>query len=75
MSITRNPRLEIALVAALTVVGIVMTVWAVLTHSAVLVAPGALIITVGGAWLGNAMARHGVRLIPAASAGATEGEG
>jgi hypothetical protein len=75
MSITRNARLEIALAVALTVVGIVLTAWAVLSRAALLVAPGALLITIGGAWLGNAMARHGVRLISATRANAAEGEG
>ena len=46
--------------------GIFMTTWAVLAHLAIVVAPGALLITAGGAWLGNALARHHVHLIPSA---------
>jgi hypothetical protein len=52
-----------------------MTTSAVLAHVAILVAPGALVITAGGTWLGNAMARHHVRLIPSPIDGAQEGDG
>jgi hypothetical protein len=68
MPLTQNARVELPLAGALTVVGIGMTAWAVLAHAALLIAPGALVITVGGAWLGNAMARHGVRLSSATKA-------
>ena len=74
MSITQNARLEIALAAVATIVGIVMTSWAVLAHVALLVAPGALLITIGGAWWGNALARHGIRLVGAAQSSSTEAE-
>lgn len=53
---------ELTLASASTILGIVLTTMALLVHAAILVAPGALIITLGSAWLGNAMARHGVRL-------------
>ena len=72
MSVTQNGQLEIALAAVLTVLGIVLTSWAVLSHVALLVAPGALLITIGGAWLGNAMARHGVRLFAPSQASESE---
>jgi hypothetical protein len=72
MSLFETPRIELPLALALTVVGIVMTTWAVLVHAALLVAPGALFITVGGAWTGNAMARHGIPLIPTAAPSASE---
>ena len=72
MSLLKAPRIELSLALALTAVGIVMTTWAVLVHAALLVAPGALFITVGGAWAGNAMARHGIRLIPTATPSASE---
>jgi hypothetical protein len=75
MSLIEHPRIELGLAIVLTVVGIVMTTWAVLSHAALLVAPGALFITVGGAWTGNAMARHGVHLIPTRGAGASEVDG
>jgi hypothetical protein len=74
MSITQNARLEIPVAAALTVIGIVLTTWAMLAHAAPLVAPGALVITLGGAWLGNAIARHGVRLFSSAEPQATEAD-
>jgi len=75
MSLFETPRIELPLTIALTVAGIVMTTWAVLVHAALLVAPGALFLTVGGAWTGNAMARHGIRLIPTAAPSASEVDG
>jgi hypothetical protein len=74
MSLFETPRIELPIALALTAVGIVMTTWAVLVHAALLVAPGALFITVGGAWTGNAMARHRIRLIPAAAPSASEAD-
>jgi len=75
MSLFETPRIELPLALALTVIGIVMTTWAVLVHAALLVAPGALFITVGSAWAGNAMARHGIRLIPTPAPSSTEVDG
>jgi hypothetical protein len=74
MAATQYARLEISLAAAVAALGIVLTSWAVLAHAALLVAPGALLITVGGAWLGNAVARRGVRLFTHAEQSATETE-
>jgi hypothetical protein len=74
MSVTQNARVEMPLAAVVTVIGIIMTSWAVLGHAGLLVAPGALVITLGGAWLGNAMARHGVRLFASAEPQTTESE-
>ncbi|HEX3247772.1 MAG TPA: hypothetical protein VHX16_20355 [Chloroflexota bacterium] len=75
MSISSHPWVELALSALLTLIGIATTTSAVLAHVAILVAPGALVITAGGTWLGNAMARHHVRLIPSPIDGAQEGDG
>jgi hypothetical protein len=74
MSVTQNAQLEIALATVLTVLGIILTSWSVMGHVALLVAPGALLITLGGAWLGNAMARHDVRLFAPAEPQASESE-
>jgi hypothetical protein len=54
--------LEPLLAALTTLLGIGLTTAGALTHVAPIVAPGALLIFVGGAWLGNALARHDVRL-------------
>ena len=50
--------------AVLALLGIALTSVGVLTHTAPLVAPGAVLILAGGGWLGNALARRGVRLFP-----------
>ncbi|MDQ3810211.1 MAG: hypothetical protein M3336_07965 [Chloroflexota bacterium] len=57
-------RLELLLAGLVTVLGIGATTYAALVHAAPLVAPGALLVTVGGAWLGNTLARANVRLLP-----------
>jgi hypothetical protein len=56
--------LEPLLAALLTLAGIALTTAGALIHAATAVAPGALLTLVGGAWLGNALARHDVRLLP-----------
>jgi hypothetical protein len=59
--------LEPLLAALVTLVGIGLTTTGVLSHVGVAIAPGALLITVGAAWLGNALARHDVRLLSAST--------
>jgi hypothetical protein len=56
--------LEPALAALVMLVGIVLTLAGVFAHAGLAVAPGALLTLVGGGWLGNALARRSVRLIP-----------
>ncbi|MFN0074505.1 MAG: hypothetical protein ACKVVP_23740 [Chloroflexota bacterium] len=71
---TLSRQVELPLATVVTVIGIVMTSSALLTHAALLVAPGAMLITLGGVWLGNALARHGVVLFPGARTDAREVE-
>ena len=52
-----------------TILGMAITSWAAFTHTAALVVPGATLITLGGAWLGNALARADVRIFPVHSEG------
>ena len=59
-------RVEVAVAIGLLVVGIAMTTWAAFSHNGPVVAPGATLIFLGGAWAGNALARRGVRLFAAA---------
>ena len=56
--------LEPGVAALLTLVGMVLTTVGALSHIGVAIAPGALLVLVGGSWLGNALARHDVRLLP-----------
>lgn len=69
MSFFQSKRAELPAALVLTLVGIALAAWAVFTHTAPLVAPGAALIFLGGAWLGSALARHDVRLFPALPAG------
>ena len=50
--------LEPALGALVTLVGIALTSFGVFSHTATAVAPGATLALVGGAWLGNSLARR-----------------
>jgi hypothetical protein len=50
--------LEPALAALVTLVGIALTSFGVFSHTATAVAPGATLALLGGAWLGNSLARH-----------------
>ncbi len=50
--------LEPALAALVTLVGIALTSFGVFTHSPPAVAPGATLALLGGAWLGNSLARR-----------------
>jgi hypothetical protein len=53
--------LEPVIAALVTLVGIALTVIGIFSHTATVVAPGALLTLVGGAWLGNSLARRGLR--------------
>lgn len=64
MSFARTKRAELSAAFAVTLIGILLAGWAVFQHAAPLVAPSAALIFLGGAWLGNALARHDVRLFP-----------
>lgn len=64
MSLFGSSRVEVAVALVLTVLGIVVTTWAIFHHTGPLVAPGATLIFGGSAWLGNALARHDVPLFP-----------
>jgi len=50
--------LEPVLATLVTLLGIALTSVGVFTHTAPVVAPGALLALVGGAWLGNSLARR-----------------
>lgn len=49
--------LEPALAALVALVGIVLTSFGALTHTATAMAPGAVLALAGGGWLGNSLAR------------------
>ena len=50
--------LEPVLAVLTTLVGISLTTLGAVVHQGLAVAPGALLILVGGSWLGNALARR-----------------
>jgi hypothetical protein len=60
--------LEPVLAALVTLIGIALTTAGVFTYTgpsgSLLIAPGALLAFVGGAWLGVSLARRNVRLLP-----------
>jgi hypothetical protein len=55
--------LEPLLAAVTTLAGIGLTTFGALAHAGQAFAPGAVLILVGGGWLGNALARRDVRLV------------
>jgi hypothetical protein len=55
---------EPILAAVVALLGVVLTSAGAFVHAAPAVAPGALLALLGGAWLGNALARLDVRLLP-----------
>jgi hypothetical protein len=55
---------EPAAAAVVALAGMALTTGGVLAHLAVLIAPGSALTLLGGAWLGNVLARRDVRLIP-----------
>ena len=59
--------LEPLLAALVTLLGIGLTTAGAVLDAHTLFAPGALLITVGGGWLGNALARHDIRLFSRSS--------
>jgi hypothetical protein len=56
--------MEPILAAVVTLVGIGLTTGGVFTHTGTAIAPGALLLFVGGALLGIRLARNDVRLLP-----------
>jgi hypothetical protein len=56
--------LEPAVAALVTLVGIGLTSFGVVSHVPQAVAPGAALAFFGGGWLGNSLARRDVRLLP-----------
>jgi hypothetical protein len=56
-------RLEPTLAGLVTLGGIGLTSAGIFAHLPMAVAPGALLILVGGAWLGNSLARLDVRVV------------
>ena len=64
MASGRSNKVEPIIALFLTIAGMAITTWAAFTHTAALVVPGATLITLGGAWLGNALARADVRIFP-----------
>ena len=50
--------LEPAFAVLVTLVGIALTSFGALSHTATAIAPGAALAFVGGAWLGNSLARR-----------------
>jgi hypothetical protein len=55
---------EPILAAVVALVGVTLTSAGAFVHAAPAVAPGALLALLGGAWLGNSLARLDVRLLP-----------
>jgi hypothetical protein len=49
------------LAALVTLIGIALTTFGVFAHAGLAVAPGASLALVGGAWLGNSLARRDSR--------------
>jgi hypothetical protein len=54
--------LEPALAALVTLIGIVLILVGIFSHSGLAIAPGALLTLLGGGWLGNALARRSFRV-------------
>jgi hypothetical protein len=52
-------RIEAPVAALVAIVGLCLTTWAAYHHTGPFVAPGATLIFVGAAWLGNVLARAG----------------
>jgi hypothetical protein len=61
---------ELILAAALTLVGVVLTAYGAVAHAGWTSAPGATATLVGGAWLGNVLARRDVPLFGQRATGA-----
>jgi len=57
-------RSELATAGAVALLGMALTTYGALAHVGPLVAPGSALILAGGGWLGNALARHDIRVIP-----------
>jgi hypothetical protein len=64
MSSLGSSKAEPAIAFAVAILGMAVTTWGAFTHAAPLLAPGASLILLGGAWFGNALARLDVRIFP-----------
>ena len=64
MASLSSNKAEPAIAFAVAILGMAATTWGALTHTAPIVAPGAALIMLGGAWLGNCLARLDVRIFP-----------
>ena len=67
MSSLGSNKAEPAIALAIVILGVAMTTWGAFSHAAPVVAPGATLILLGGAWLGNSLARLDVRIFPSAA--------
>ncbi len=56
--------LEPGAAAAIMLIGLGLTTAGAVVPAAPIVAPGALLALLGGGWLGNALARRDVRVLP-----------
>ena len=64
MSSLGSNKAEPAGAFAVVILGMAMTTWGAFSHTAPLLAPGATLILLGGAWLGNSLARLDIRIFP-----------
>jgi hypothetical protein len=55
--------------------GVVLTSVGVFSHTGPVVAPGATLALVGGAWFGSALARRHVRLLPGSQIAPLQNDG
>ncbi len=62
--------MELAVSAILTLIGIALTTYGAAFHAGWTSAPGATATLVGGAWLGNVLARRDVPLLGESATGA-----
>jgi hypothetical protein len=58
-------RVEPIVAGLITLIGIGLTTVGILSRVGVAIAPGSVLVLGGAAWLGNALARGDVRLLPA----------
>ena len=73
LQISRQTQAGLASILAL--LGVAMTTQGAANHGGPLVAPGATFLVLGGAWLGNALARLDVRLFGPEDEGTAEESG
>lgn len=61
--------LELVVAGLVALLGMAATTYGALNHGGPLVAPGSALILLGGAWLGNALARMNIHLFPVGAPG------